>query len=213
MVGSNAAFATISMNTTFGLCRNLAGAALVPDGTLWVMIVDTNGDNALPQLALNSGISTSLQSPFWYANLSLGSVVANDTVFAMGSFNGTANGFTGADVASVSDLALGTLGLTAGRNFGFYWFPGVTYTGPANQVVGWGGGSVGAINSTTGDANLGYDPMTIPAEGGSTAPGSGSIELGGEQANTKFNAVAIVPETSTALLGALGALGLLRRRR
>jgi hypothetical protein len=210
-LSSSAAFATVSLTTQFGVSTN-SGGAPVPDGTLWVMIVDTNGDSALPQLAVNSGISVSLQSPFWYSTLSIGAVLANDTVFAMGAFNGAADLGT---LGSTANAAPG-LALTAGRAIGFYWFPGVVYTAPGSYAVGQGSGEVGGINTLLADAGSGTNAMIVPADGSDLLIGantSGGGNLGGSLSESQFLATAIIPETSTALLGALGALGLLRRRR
>ena len=214
---SPVAFATISMDMSFGFCRTSAGA-LVPDGTLWALIVDSSGDSALPQLALNSGISASSSSPFWYANLSVGGTVGGDTVFAMGGFNGTATdiSLTGWTSASLTGVTLGTNGLVAGKNFGFYWFPGATYTGAGAYQVGNGlGHQVGGIQTTLIDPNNGADPMVVPTDPATIAPGANSIDSQGPGSlpNSQFLATSIIPEPSSMLLGALGALGLLRRRR
>lgn len=103
------------------------------------------------------------------------------------------------------------LGFGADATFTAY---GVTGSGSGDQL--WGGdGSVGAANFGT--------PIDLIAAAGAT-PGDYTVEWyfiaytnEGDRYNSNspdWNATfTIVPETSSALLGALGALALLRRRR
>lgn len=208
-LSTGAGNATISLTTQFGVATDSSSVA-VPDGTLWALIVDSDAVNGgLPQLNVNSGISASLSSPFWYKNLSVGGTVNSDQVFAMGAFNGTtAAGIAGAWIGGLSNLTL-----PAGKNFGLYWFPGVTFTGDGTYLVGNGlGHQVGGINSTTVEdgADIG---MVVPADGFPYTVSASSSALSGAVPAANFVAVSIIPEPSSMLLGALGALGLLRRRR
>jgi len=215
-LSSGAAFAAVNITTSFGVSRDGAGDPVAP-GTLWAIIVD-NGDLNLPQMnpvtvGNTSNIAVSSvgnPSPFWYANLSLSAVLGGDTVIAMGSFP-DASGYQ----SDTLTLAYG--GATVvGRAYGFYWFPGVTYTAPGTYVVGNGAGKyVGGVVSLVADAAGGTDPMQIPTDTFEVVQGAAdpTIAVGGGVAASNFIPTLIVPETSTALLGALGALGLLRRRR
>ena len=223
-ITSSASFATVTMNTQFGVATATSAAA-VPDGTLWALIVD-NGDNTLPGgLALNSGLNSSVNSSvvsaFNGVNFTLGTVfggAGGDTVFALGAFNGTGVlGVAGSTSNSVAGLTLGVNGLVAARNFAFYFFPGVTFT--TQSATYTANGQVGGMNSTSADAGAGTGPMVIPSEGATTNPGASTFaggDLGGSTPDATFRAVAIsaaIPEPSAALLGAIGVLGLLRRRR
>lgn len=97
--------------------------------------------------------------------------------------------------ADVSTVQGGSWTLSAG-----------TYTGPATRI------STGSQTSTfvEGENYVRFDNIT------STAGGGISFNLANNGANAPiFNAfeIAVVPEPSAALLGGLGALALLRRRR
>ena len=217
VLGTSAALASNTLSLTAGVCATKTGSA-VPDGTLWVLMVDSGGTaNALPQLNLDSSITSSgaafNQSPFWYASLSVGSVIQGDTVFAMGKVDSTASGISGVLLASVV-AQYGLNGISSGKNYGLYWFPGVTYTAPGTYQVGWGSGEVGGIQTTTGDTGVGFTGMVFPADtGADLSPGALTTDQGGSFAPSSFQAVNLIPEPSSMLLGALGALGLLRRRR
>ena len=194
----------------------LAGNTAVPNGTLWVVIVDTNNNSALPGMALNSSVfetaqteggRTSINSLFAPSqNIALNSVIGGDTVFGIGGFSSALAGFAGGAAPLLSDLTL-----PAGRNYGFYFFPGVTFTttGATYQI----GGSVGGIHSSVDDPDNAAFAMVIPPDGNTVDQGVLSVSNGGLATNSRFTAVTLVPEPSAALLGAVGALGLLRRRR
>lgn len=206
------ASASITLSNQFGVASDKAGAA-VPDGTLWALVVDTNSDGAFPgafganqslgQIGANLAFTTGQQ-------LTLGgNLFGGDTIFALGGFNGTANGVTGLSISELS-LNLGENGLTSGKAFAFYWFPGSTYTSTGTNLVG---SQVGGINAGA-DANAQLGAMTIPADSAFYTTGAASTgSAGGTLDASRFVAQPLIPEPSSALLGLVGALGLLRRRR
>ena len=204
------ASATVNLALQMGVCFNASSVA-IPDGTLWALIGDTNGSGTFTNgFATNTSLTQSQANAVFTTgqSLSVGTVIGGDTILAMGAFNGTASGLTGLYTNTVT-LAIGSNGAVAGQNFAFYWFPGVTYVAGTDHV----GTQVGGINTLIADSNAGTESMVIPADGLTTAPGAANSDAGGTIANSRFTAVNLVPESSTALLGALGALGLLRRRR
>lgn len=210
MLGIGAASASVTLSTQFGEATNVSGA-LVPDGTLWILVVDTNNDSTFAGgFGLNSSLGVGGANTTFTAgqSLSIGNVLGGDTIFAMGGFNGNAGGTPGL-TADTLLLNLGENGLAANRNFAFYWFPGATYAGGNSATIG---NQVGGIHQGA-DAGASLDAMVIPADGNTVAPGAATNEYGGSVADSRFQAVQLIPEPSTALLGAIGALGLLRRRR
>ena len=215
------ASATITLNCQFGVARDMYGVA-VPDGTLWAIVGDTNADGTFPGgFSTNASIyglpSAQALNTFYFGKvLAVGGAIGGDRVLAMGGFNGTANdGLTGLAVSVVS-LTFGVNGAASGQNFAFYWFPGSAFTTGVNTV----GREIGGINSLVVDNSGGLDPMTLGADTSLLTVGAATASAGGVTSNAAFTAVSLsevtgslIPEPSTALLGALGTLALLRRRR
>lgn len=213
-------YSAVTISTQFGVALDKNSAA-VPDGTLWALVVD-NGDNVLPGgLALNSSIKAAsalaggldlINATFGGASLALGTSLGGDTVFALGGFNGGATLGVGGSTADAVILTLGANGLASGRNYAFYYFPGTLFTTEGATYSGFT--QVGGVNTNTADAGALTDGMIIPNDGftvtqGASTPG----DLGGSFSQSGFTSVELIPEPSAALLGAIGVLGLLRRRR
>lgn len=203
------ASATVTLNTAFGTAYNAAGTA-VPNGTLWALVVDTNNDSSfLGQFGTNSSLNVSGADILFNTgdSIGIGDVLGGDTVFAMGGFN--------ADGSSLDTViaTLGANGLAAGLKFSFLWFPGVIYTVEGDYTVGLEVGGIHSNINAGPPSNLG--DMVIPSDGALVNVGAGTADgAGGTLTPDQFKAVLLViPEPSTALLGAIGALGLLRRRR
>ena len=225
---SSSANATVLINGSFGQAfANLASSGntttVVPNGTLWALIVD-GGDGVLPA-GLSSGQSigakaaanliattAAAEASFGNRSFTLGSLFGTDTVFALGGFTGGA-GAPGT-AAPALDLTLNINGLVTGRTYGFYYFPGVTFSNAAATYAS--AGTVGGINGVA-DASAALDAMIVPADNYAGSQGFNTTigALGGETPNTSMTTVIVsaVPEPSSALLGAFCALGLLRRRR
>jgi hypothetical protein len=207
------AAASITLSTQFGTAFNSSGVA-VPDGTLWALVVDTNTDSQFTGFGLNGSLpSTVVADTYFTANqaLSIGGVLNGNTIFAFGAFNG------GGDLAGGAISALsfdyGVNGLAAGRNYAFYWFPGANFNAgtPLTQTIGT---QVGGIHTSSNDGLFDVG-MVLPPDGAAVSTGAATEAGGGTIANSGFRAVnlTVIPEPSAALLGAIGALGLLRRRR
>lgn len=206
--------ALVTINLSVGTALLANGTTPVPDGTLWVVVLDTNSSSSLPAMTLNSSIFETAQTTVGLAsvnstfatgqNIALGTLIGGDAVFGIGGFSSGLAGFAGGAAPALADLTL-----PAGRNYGFYFFPGVTFTTEAAtyQV----GGSVGGIHTGVDDGPIGA--MVVPPDGNLVDSGANSVSVGGSIANSRFTAVTLIPEPSAALLGAVGVLGLLRRRR
>lgn len=205
---SNASF---TLEYEFKIALDASGAQ-VPSGSLWALVVD-NGDNIFADFGLDDSL---FSQPAGTADnyftssvtsISLGASVGGGTVFAMGGFGGA-----GTASGTLPSLTMGTNGLAAGQEYAIYWFPDVEFTGPGSYFVG---SEVGGLQSTSQGVGDFLDvSMVIPTDGFSYTTGAYSISSGdGEMPNNHFQAVALIPEPSSALLGAFGALALLRRRR
>lgn len=207
--------ATVTLNIQFGVARDSLGVA-VEDGTLWALIVDTNNDSSFTGFGLDSRLANTTTADGYFTpnqELSVGGTIGGDTIFAMGAFNGTANAeITGLALSTLA-LTLGQNGLTAGRNFAFYWFPGATYSGAESPSIV--GSQVGGINSSVVDTGASLDALVIPVDGTSLNPGVGTSEVTGGTVSSDFHAVNLtaIPEPSSALLAVFGSLLLFRRRR
>ncbi|MBX3741327.1 MAG: PEP-CTERM sorting domain-containing protein [Akkermansiaceae bacterium] len=200
------ASATITLTTAFGNAYTAAGAT-VPNGTLWALVVDTNNDSSfMGQFGVNTSLSLAGANNLFATgnSIALGTLLGGDTVFAMGGFNADGTSYDQAN------LTIGLNGVQQGLKFAFVWFPGVTFTTEgATYTVGT---QVGALHSNTDAVALG--DMVIPADGAVLPTGAGTADgAGGTLPASRFTAVQLIPEPSTMLLGAFGALGLLRRRR
>jgi len=209
------ASASVTITGTYGVNLDVAGTA-VPDGTLFALVVSSNGLFGATgnTFGTNSFITTSVaQATFTQGQtLTVGSTFGTDTVFQLGVVDSNMSTMTG--LAGVtSALTLGTNGVVDGRSYAFFFFPGGTLSGGTGTI----GSQAGGYNTIITDGDAGFDAgMIIPAEGatkilGAIDPGNGGTALPAGA----FQAVNLVsvPEPSAALLGALGALGLLRRRR
>lgn len=219
----NSASATVTINTQFGQAQtsNTTGNTFVPDGTLWALIV--SADNTFAggfglDSSLSSVFNTNealINSTFAGKSIALGTVFAGDTVFALGGFNGASVlSVPGSTTNGIPGLSLGTNGLATGLNFAFLYFPGVSFAAQGDTYNI--GSQIGGVNRSTPDAGAGTVGMIVPADSGLIFAGASTNaggDLGGSVSQSQFVAVNLIPEPSAAILGALGALGLLRRRR
>ena len=102
-------------------------------------------------------------------------------------------------------------GLTANEEY-FINFWSFDTGGNANSQATWsvaGGSSISGVHFTGSNAQ--QSPYLLTG----TADGVGSLEMSVSGANWRLNGaeISVIPEPSTALLGGLGLLALLRRRR
>jgi len=209
--------ASITLTSQYGVAFNQSGE-VVPDGTLWALVVDSDTNNEFGGFGLDESLySQNLLNPgvadtFFTPNqpLSLGGSFGGGTVFAIGEFDSLASGEAGiyADIIVVESNVNGVL---ASRNFAFYWFPGATLVGAVTdpQMIA---NQVGGIHTSSTDG-LFDTGMIMPSDGASVSVGAATSGAGGTIADVDFRAVTLIPEPGTALLAALGSLILLRRRR
>lgn len=203
---------TVTLSGTTSVLTNLT-----VDGTsntqrlVWGIIVDGLGNGFLG----GEYIPGSLQTKLGAQTLSTTAGATDDVLYLAGSVfsvSGTGDGSTGlARPLSATNIALsGNVG--TGDNFAIVWFDldnvdlgGTTITATANTTVPnlVSGLKYGLLTGT------GPTAQTIPTDG-QTRDLTGNF-TGVDP--TRTASFALVPEPSAALLGALGALGLLRRRR
>lgn len=212
----NAATAAVSLNFSAdfesGISQNLATSAGVPsNGLKWGVLVDGTG-NGISRSNGTTGTKYDVLPGGLVAGqyvLSIGGVDTDDiliiatTTTVDTSLTGgvEGDGITGGGVGGIYDINVNLAnGVTTGDAFYVVWFDGLrggtlgdaTFTIPSDTfAVNYGEPFVGV--DPVRSAGLGYtgtSPTANPAGG-----------------------IAFVPEPSAALLGAIGAIGLLRRRR
>ena len=215
--------AAISLSGT--AIKNVQGttATDLVAGRLGLLIVDTAGDGFLTGLA--GGTSPAAGNPFSSApytstagaNLTINSTFGGDLVVARLT-TGTSFGDT---------TMAGTLtGFTAtpylNKNYAIVWFntlatagsetvaPDTAYFGIA-RGGDWTFPAADSGSYSFGTAGTSLDQITLAAGGSANAATAGSGQS--VAFATAGTSLSFVPEPSAALLGALGALGLLRRRR
>ena len=220
-----AANAAISINgTAVTNARNSLGTASVPTGSLALLIVDTanNGFIGLANNLVDGTTFSTTSDPnvnTMSAGLTAGSTFGGDYVLGVlttgtGSISGL---LSSVSVASYLNM-----------KFAVVWFDGVNTAGaPAKAAAGTKFGIVRgsdwvfpatdagdfSLDSTdsAGAASFFQVNANVPATGASNFR---TILSGGTTGAAAFTiAGPAVPEPSAVLLGAIGALGLLRRRR
>ncbi|MES2996529.1 MAG: hypothetical protein V4733_06940 [Verrucomicrobiota bacterium] len=204
------ASAALTLNYEFAEALT-SSSTVVPANTLWALVVDDGnntfagfgGDDSLFEANVTSpGVADTFFSE--NQSIALGGVIGGGTIFALGGF--TSSGATSGQL----NLNLGENGLTTGNQFAFYWFPGATFTGGSSETID---DQVGGVHSSSTEGGLLTSGMVIPGDGTTESVGAFSVSQGGSTPNAAFTAVTLIPEPTTALLAAFGALGLLRRCR
>lgn len=196
------------------------GATNVATGTLALLIVDTAGDgffNLGTALAANTAL-TSTNDPgilTTSANLGIGGTFGGEKILNVLSSPGGGTFSSFLNNVSIAGFE--------SKNFAIVWFDAVLASdAPAQAAAGskWGlirgsdwtlpaadSGSFAMNGTDSGGAATYFAPSAL--SGGATSTAFRTTN-GSNLGNTAFT---IVPEPSAALLGAIGALGLLRRRR
>jgi hypothetical protein len=215
--------AAVSLNGT--ALKNVQGttATDLVAGRLGLLIVDTDGDGFLT--GFTGGSSPVSGNPF----SSSGGYSPNGAGLAVGStFGGDLVVARLRTTVSFGDTTIvGTLtGFTASpylnKNYAIVWFntlttAGAEATAPAGTYFGiarggdWTFPAADSGSYTFGTSGSSLDQITLAA-GGSTSAATAAAGQSVAFA-TAGTSLSFVPEPSAALLGALGALGLLRRRR
>jgi hypothetical protein len=212
---ANAA-STIAFSSTTDFATNWGGpVGGSGDGNtaryVWGIIVDTGRNGFLdgsyvPGFSLNSASTTNNNAGTPVA-LSVAAGVTDDFLIMSGfSMNLTTNTTDSAVVGQNRITGLNSfsyaLGMDGGDPYKIIWF---NLTSANNNNPG-GTATAGLAYGTFAPASL----STIPADGTASisyAPAFDGVD------SLKTMAFTVVPETSTSLLGAIGALALLRRRR
>jgi hypothetical protein len=208
---TRSSYGSIVLNTVFGPCTNSSGN-LIPDGTLWALVMSTDaGDSFAGGFGLGGSILNSGAASAEFAigqEIAVGRSIGADSIFAIGGFTGAAQNNIGYTQDALT-LEL-SVNLIAGRNVAFYFFPNVIFSSTETNKVGT---EVGGLNATAVTAEGPFTglSMVLPADGGDVSFGAVGTLSGGTAENMK--AVVLVPEPSSILLGLLGTLSLLRRKR
>ncbi len=213
---ANAAISLSFTQTGGGSLTNfLNGAGTGTTAMVWGLLVDTGGDGFQGMSALNPyDEGFSLNATTTGLALTTGNGTAtNDRLFI-------AAGFMSVNTAVVDSAPVGVnrlLSITSmniaspvafGQNYAVIWFDSTTRV-TSTEGMKYGifvpaGASVGAANTTTNNVLPGTDGTY----------NYGNTFSGADTAKSMSYALGTpVPETSTSLLGAIGALALLRRRR
>jgi MYXO-CTERM domain-containing protein len=204
--------------------KNVQGTAATDlvAGRLGLIIVDTSSDGFLTAFSTGSTASGNAMAPALYgttpqAGLAINSTFGGDLVVAR---------LTTTVAFSDTSMAGALAGFTAqpylNKNYAIVWFNTLTTAGaqteaPAGEYFGIARGgdwTFPASDSGTysfGTTGASLDQITLAAGGSAnaaTAAAGQSVAFATAGTSLQF-----VPEPSAALLGALGALGLLRRRR
>lgn len=205
----------------------------MPVGSLFMVIVDTGvtgfleGTIANPYTGITpsiSGLTTSLDPDVAAgdASITAGSTFAGDTILATGTN-------TTAGVMPTMLTSVGIAGYESAK-FALIWFAKSAATlasqGLANQYYGIIAGAdwilptsdAGTFTMSPTDASpagnyYSFSTTITTAQVGSGGFFTGSGSAGDPTADVKSASFQIIPEPSAALLGAIGALALLRRRR
>jgi MYXO-CTERM domain-containing protein len=200
-----------------GISGSGFGVTDVPAGALVLFVVD-DGSNGFLGNPAYTGNLTSINDPSLLpanASTDLGSRFGGDMVFGRtavttaGQIPFTLSNFD----QSFSSAPFNTAG--AGRNFAIIWLQDNTIatTGNASGDYGIIRGLDWIIPSGDGTFTASATPATFAGAGVFARVTQAAGDLSNESFGTATPAFTLVPEPSAALLGALGALGLLRRRR
>ncbi len=201
LLAAGSAFGTVSLqfsNTTNSLANFANGANVGGSSLVWGIVIDAGGNGFSTTYDAGLGLSAGIQT-----------LAGTDDVFFI---QGLMNIFTAAQVTnlqadgqaagdnrvtSASSIPFGVNGIGTGDAFKVIWIDRTALGGTAT-----GGTEFGTF------ANAAFlipgDGATIPLA--ATFAGADSLKLMTET-------FGVIPEPSSALLGLLGAVGLLRRRR
>lgn len=193
---------------TTGVLTNLASSTGSTNTTLvWGIIVSTTnsifeGNSSLtPYDATSLVVSDNTALPNGQA-LTIEGVPTDDRLYIstnLMSLSGTGDSSTGfARPTNLNSFTFSN-GSTAGDAFAIVWFDYTTKTGQTVAI----GDNYGMLTNPG---------LLLPADSGSSSSFA-SLFAGADPVRTASLEFGPVPETSTSLLGAVGALALLRRRR
>ncbi len=219
------ASAAISFSTSAAVGLKDGSAVNIATGSLVMLVVD-DGANGFLDLAATGGAITSgstsalaartvavanasiTAGEFFGGDLILGTFASSSGGSVAPGFSGSIAGHEGKKFALVwfTDTAANLAGNVSGKYFGMA--SGNDWTLPSSDSGSY------TFNSSTNTTTSVYWQLASATNG--TQLGSNGFFSGtGSTSGTvvKSTGFQVVPEASTALLGAIGALGLLRRRR
>jgi hypothetical protein len=199
------AASTIAFSGTTNYATNfLNGTGAATSKLIWGIIVDSgrNGfadGQYMPGFSLAAGSGTNAGAP---VQLSISSGLTDDYLIVSGNImNLTTNTTDGGTVGINRITGLNSFSyaptMEGGDPFKVVWFNATALGGTAAAGLKYGTFQTATLNTIPADPTPSINYQAAFA--GADAP--------------KPMAFTVVPETSAALLGALGALGLLRRRR
>lgn len=180
----------------------------ISSGLVWGIIVDTSG-NGFASSNWNSGFTLTGGNETGITLQAITGGATDDVLYINGSATTSLNSATdGAAVGSGRVNSISTVtyaGLVTGNQaFAIVWFDrSATLNGTVTD-----GTKFGIITSGTNAV----PPFLLPAANSAAVDYSVAF-AGADPAKSATFTFGLIPEPSTALLGAIGALGLLRRRR
>ena len=217
-IGANAT--TTLSGTAMSRPYTSAGTTALTNGSLAMLLVDTSGNGfiGLGTLAGGTTLTSSSDPLLTAANMSslVGGSFGGDTVAAVYASTGT--GISGA-----LTLASAGLGNSAfyGKQFAMVFFDTATITDASKYGIARGsdwtfpvadiGGSITFSSTDSSGAASFYQIQSATPTANQTS--GGFYTVANARPSTVFNVVDAIPEPSAALLGSIGALVLLRRRR
>ena len=205
-------------NTTNALTNFMNGAGTSANSALvWGILVDTAGDGfdgGAEQTPYDEGFSLAATTNPLSLTVSNG-VATDDRLYIAAGFLSANTTIDSAGGSVNRALTMGNMsyiaGVAAGQRYSIIWFDSTTRPTATTEGLKYGIYTPPSTNFTsgayTGAANV------LPPDPGSytTLP---AVFAGADDAKTMgFSLGVAVPETSTSLLGAVGALAVLRRRR
>jgi len=206
--------ATVTINGQYGSLRDSNGDILASTATLWAIIYDQDNSNTLPGgLGLNESLTVAdagtAYSAFVGQTLVEDLIIQGDRVIFFGDFND----LDGVAFPTLAGIDLAARGLTTGGRYGFYWFPGSTAGSQNFDIGGFDVGGINELVSYTGAGGGDSIGTEIPNDGATMTTALEAEAIGGPIPDSRFTAIAAVPEPSVLLLGLLGLIGFARRRR
>lgn len=221
LLSASASAAVTIGGTILTSVKGSDGATNIPTGTLGLLIVDVAGNgffNFGNGLAANSALTPTTDPGVLAAsaNLGVGTLFGGETILS--TFASPGGGTLSNILSSVSIAGF------EGKSFAIVWFANILKASAPATAPGssaWGvirgadwvlpAADSGTFTSSATDAN-GATSFYAPnaSTGGATTTAFRTTDAGGNLGSSGFS---VVPEPSAALLGAIGALGLLRRRR
>jgi len=216
--------ATVTMsfnsNALGALSNFLNGAGTGTTAMAWGIVVDTAGNGFAGNSALtpyDGGFNMAATGTGTPITLSVSTVATDDRLFMAPGFMSVNTAITDGNaigvnkLLSMTSLTLGAAGVAGGQSYAIIWFDSLTRPSSTSTGTKYGVYVPPAFNLSATSGLTTADKL--PTNDGATYS-YGPAFLGADSAKSMgFTIGTPIPETSTSLLGAIGALALLRRRR